>query len=365
MVNVRKIQLFIILLLGAKSVQAFQLARLLNKMNESARNIVATVSQQAAENGKSDFGQYPGVDGDQKGWDSMPTRSQDLQQMNQDPNRQDPNKVYFSDIIGIEHVLAEVSEIVDYLRFSDVYRRLGARMPRGILLEGPPGNGKTMIAKAIANEASCSFFQASGSSFIEMYVGTGAARIRQLFAQARAHPPSIVFIDEFDAVAGVDRSALTGGGGDQEYKQTVNQLLTELDGFSSSSSTIVIAATNNAGSLDPAVKRSGRFDRIIHVPLPDCAGRKKLLEHYLIKLPRLDSDIEDEMLAKIAKDSEGLCAADFKNMVNEIAILAVRERSDAVCARHLTAGAAKVIAQRKKPDIKGDFRDIFKKGNSK
>lgn len=362
MMNVRKIQLFSIFIFSAGHVQAFQLAQLLNRMNESARNIVMSAGQKSGDN-SAGFGQIQqgGEENGQKGWDAMPTRSPDLQHQQQ----QDPNKVFFSDIIGIEHVLAEVSEIVDYLRFSDAYRRLGARMPRGILLEGPPGNGKTMLAKAIANEARCGFFQASGSSFVEMYVGTGAARVRQLFAQARAYKPAIVFIDEFDAVAGFDRAALGNGGGDSEYKQTVNQLLTELDGFSSDSSIIVIAATNNAGSLDSAVKRSGRFDRIIHVPLPDEIGRKKLLGHYLAKLPLLDPNIDDAVFTKIAKDSEGLCAADFKNMVNEIAILAVRERSDIVGAKHVVAGAAKVIAQRKIPEMKSDFRDFLKKGNPK
>lgn len=360
--DARHIKLFIILMLSIGNVRAFQLINLLNKMNQSARNLVATGVNKAAEAASSsESTQGPQFSkesdgGGRGGWDAAPTRSPGQRQPSQDPSR-----VYFKDIIGIENVLVEVTEIVDYLRFSDVYRRLGARMPRGILLEGPPGNGKTMIAKAIANEANCTFVHASGSSFIEMYVGTGAARVRQLFAQARANKPAMIFIDEFDAVAGMDRSALNGGGGDQEYKQTINQLLTELDGFSSDDSIIVIAATNNAESLDSAVKRSGRFDRIIHVPLPDEVGRKKLLLHYLNKLPRLGEDIEDEVIDKIAKDSEGLCAADFKNMVNEMAILAVRERSDAVCARHINAGALKVIAQRKKPDSHRDFRDLFKK----
>jgi cell division protease FtsH len=280
------------------------------------------------------------------------------------PQQQGQGNVLFKDIVGIEHVKAEVVEIVDYLRFPEIYRRLGARMPRGILLEGPPGNGKTMLAKAIANEAQCSFIQASGSSFIEMYVGVGASRVRELFAQARARRPAILFIDEFDAVAGINRDALTGGGGDSEYKQTINQLLTELDGFTTDDSVMVIAATNNAESLDPAVKRSGRFDRIIHVPLPDKDGRKKLLRHYLEKLPLRANDITDEICEQIAKESEGLCAADFKNMVNEMAILAVRDRSEAVKAQHVMSGAAKVIMQRKKTMSKS-FKDFTHKDLNK
>ena len=346
-------------------LHAFQLFNLLNKMNDAARQLVVPI----ANNAKSQNASTPNTQDTDKsfprqqdggGWnDSQQTRSPNFSQ--QPPHN--PNLVYFKDIIGIEHVLFEVSEIVDYLRFSAVYRRLGARMPRGILLEGPPGNGKTMIAKAIANEACCSFIHATGSSFIEMYVGTGAARVRELFAQARAHKPSILFIDEFDAVAGMDRSKLTGGGGDQEYKQTINQLLTELDGFATDDSVIVIAATNNATSLDPAIKRSGRFDRLIHVPLPDETARGKLVRYYVQKLPRIDDTIAEELYDAIAKASEGLCAADFKNMVNEMAILAVRERSDAVSAQHVQAGAEKVISQRKPntTNSKGSFQDLFKK----
>lgn len=254
--------------------------------------------------------------------------------------------VYFKDIIGIESILKEATEVVDYLRDPFRYQKLGARMPRGILLEGPPGNGKTMIAKAIATEAHCKFIEASGSSFINKYIGTGAANVRQLFAQARSSRQAIIFIDEFDAVAGLDRGKIKDDGPGQEYKQTINQLLTELDGFASSESIIVIAATNNAASLDPAVKRSGRFDRIIHVPLPDESARKKLLLHYLSKLPKVGNDIEEAIINKIAKESDSLCAADFKNMVNEMAIFAVREGSEAVCMRHVVAGAVKVIKTR-------------------
>lgn len=363
-----RVALFIILLLGDGYVYSFQLFDLLNKMNKQARNLIlpkfrakpddVDVVQDVSHDGSSgrDF-QSNGNTNNFGGWDSSPKRSPVIPPQPQ----YDPNRVFFKDIVGIESVLVEVTEIVDYLKFSEGYRHLGARMPRGILLEGPPGNGKTMIAKAIATEASCNFVHASGSSFIEMYVGVGAARVRDLFAQARARRPSILFIDEFDAVAGVHRSALSGGGGDQEMKQTINQLLTELDGFSTDDSIIVIAATNDAQSLDPAVKRSGRFDRLIHVPLPDEAARKKLLRHYLEKLPRLGDDIEEDILATIANESEGLCAADFKNMVNEMAIFAVRDRSNAVYARYVIAGAEKVISQRKPSQFHGDFKNLFKK----
>jgi ATP-dependent Zn protease len=372
-VNRGRVAIFVIFLLGGSYVYSFQLFSLLNKMNQQARSFIlpqfndasqeVEVSQDYSSDNQKNNSQRNTPprrdDSNGGGWDTSQKRSPSGLPGQQPPN--DPSRVFFRDIVGIEAVLVEVTEIVDYLRYSEVYRRLGARMPRGILLEGPPGNGKTMIAKAIANEANCHFVHASGSSFIEMYVGVGAARVRELFAQARARRPAILFIDEFDAVAGVHRSALTGGGGDQEAKQTINQLLTELDGFSTDDSVIVIAATNDAQSLDPAVKRSGRFDRLIHVPLPDEAGRKKLLFHYLEKLPRLGDDITEELQASIAKESEGLCAADFKNMVNEMAIFAVRDRSDAVFAQHVMAGAWKVISQRKAPGTKGDFKDLFKK----
>lgn len=350
------------------------LAHMLNVMNRSAKEIVSSTIQNAKKNIPFQPGSYNKSDGFEfettspknnentgKGWENIPTRS--AAPSENDNQHHTPDRVTFKDIVGIEHVLVEVMEIVDYLKAPEIYRKLGARMPRGILLVGPPGNGKTMLAKAIANEANCSFIQTSGSSFIEMYVGTGAARVRQLFKDARAKRPAIIFLDEFDAVAGVDRSALNGSGGDQEYKQTINELLTQLDGFSSDDSIMVIAATNNPDSLDPAVKRSGRFDRIVHVPLPDEVGRKKLLLNYLYKLPRLGLDIEEALIDQIVKDSEGLCAADFKNMVNEMAITAVRERSDFVEAKHVKAGAEKVISQRKKTDPRLGLKDIF--GNKK
>lgn len=361
-----KIGFFLFIFCSHQDVYAFQLFNLLSKMNQEARNLIffrKKNKQQAIENGvdikdgasnNRDNQNYSGLAGSDPGLTRSP-------KMPQEGQNNDSVRVYFKDIVGIESVLVEVTEVVDYLRFSEIYKKLGARMPRGILLEGPPGNGKTMIAKAIANEANCSFIHASGSSFIEMYVGVGAARVRDLFAQARLRKPSIIFIDEFDAVAGVHRSALTGGGGDQEAKQTINQLLTELDGFSTDDSVIVIAATNDAQSLDPAVKRSGRFDRLIHVPLPDEPARKKLLSHYLGKLPRLGDDISEILPEKIAKETEGLCAADFKNMVNEMAIFAVRERSEAVFSRHVIAGAEKVITQRKGFIQKTSFHDIFRK----
>ncbi len=274
--------------------------------------------------------------------------------------KQGADAVYFKDIVGINKVLSEVVEVVDYLRNPEKYRLLGGKMPRGILLEGAPGCGKTMIAKAIATESNCYFEQVSASSFIEKYVGTGAARVREVFARARSNHPSILFIDEFDSIAGIDRSMLGGSGGGLEYKQTLNQLLTELDGFATDNSIIVIAATNNAASLDPAVKRSGRFDRLIHVPLPDDQARKELLSHYLKKLPRLGDDITEELYEHIVKESDGLCAADFQNMVNEMTIEAVREQSAQVCARHVKAGAEKVISQRTS-FMKNEFKNFLKK----
>lgn len=272
----------------------------------------------------------------------------------------DETTVLFKDIVGIDCVLAEVAEVADYLKSPEDFSRLGARMPRGILLEGPPGCGKTMIARAIANEARCNFEHISGSEFINKFVGVGASNVRELFKKAREKSPTILFIDEFDAIAGVDRSTLSGDGGSMEYKQTINQLLTELDGFKSGDSIIVIAATNDADSLDAAVKRSGRFDRLIHVPLPNEDARRKLLNNYLGKLPSLGSDVTDDLQVSIAQKTDGLCAADFKNMVNEMAIFAVREKSDAVYARHVRAGSEKVINQRLKSMTLKDFRTLYK-----
>jgi ATP-dependent Zn protease len=345
--------LLINLLANMNSAGALQIVDFLEGINRAALKVVYRALMEPSEDS---HGAYRNVGSDGKELQDFLKRSD----MGTSINDQSAAPALFKDIVGIDSVLAEVSEIVDYLKASDDYRRLGARMPRGILLEGPPGCGKTMIARAMANEANCNFVHASGSEFIEKYVGTGAARVRELFARARTNHPSIVFIDEFDAIAGVDRSTLSGDGGSMEYKQTINQLLTELDGFTVDDSIIVIAATNDAASLDPAVKRSGRFDRLIHVPLPDEVARKALLVNYLGKLPKLGADITDELKSTIAKDSAGLCAADFKNMVNEMAICAVREKSDAVYARHVCAGSEKVMKQRKSSS-KDDYRNLFKR----
>ncbi|MBM3886316.1 AAA family ATPase [Candidatus Dependentiae bacterium] len=354
MMRITKITLFICATFWCVALQAVQIIDLLEHMNESAYNIVFAAEKDNENDAieKRDAGKgerFWGGDFLQNEQHSSKTNKK----MHTDP-------VSFKDIVGIESALTEVVEIVNYLKEPRKYHQLGARMPCGILLEGPPGCGKTMIAKAIATEANCYFEQVSASSFIEKYVGVGAARVREFFARARRNKPAIIFIDEFDSIAGVDRSELTGGGGDQESKQTINELLNELDGFSTDHSVIVIAATNNAASLDAAVKRSGRFDRIIHVPLPDERVREVLLLHYLKKLPRLGDDITDQLLNKIAQDSEGLCAADFKNMANEMAIEAVRENSAAVFARHVCLGAEKVIRQRK-PSKQSDFAKFLKK----
>lgn len=346
-VNMKKLSFIIFLGFLVTPIQAFQLYRLLNQMNLNARQFAATTISHLVYGSKEAGDNKPGNRGDE------PARQpQDQEQ----EKKEELGVVYFKDIVGINKVLSEVVELVDYLKNLEKYRLLGSKMPRGILLEGAPGCGKTMIAKAIATEANCYFEQVSGSSFIE---GTGGVRVREAFARARSNKPSILFIDEFDSIACIDPSMLSGSGSGLEYKQTLNQLLTELDGFATDNSVIIIAVTNNAASLDPAVKRSGRFDRLIHVPLPDYQARKELLSHYLKKLPRLGDDITEEVYDHIVKESDGLCGADFQNMVNEMTIEAVREQSTQVCARHVKAGAEKVISQRTS-FMKNEFKSFLK-----
>ncbi len=228
-------------------------------------------------------------------------------------------KVTFKDVAGIDEVKEEVSEIVDFLKNPRKYQQLGGRIPKGVLLAGPPGTGKTLLAKAIAGEANVPFLSVSGSEFVEMFVGVGASRVRDLFEQAKRHAPCIVFIDEIDAVGRRRGAGFTGG--HDEREQTLNQLLVELDGFESSDGIIVIAATNRPDILDPALLRPGRFDRQIHVPLPDVKGRLEILKIHTRNKP-LAEDVDLEV---IARSTPGFSGADLANIVNEAALIAARK----------------------------------------
>ena len=228
-------------------------------------------------------------------------------------------KVTFKDVAGIDEVKEEVSEIVDFLKNPKKYQQLGGRIPKGVLLAGPPGTGKTLLAKAIAGEANVPFLSVSGSEFVEMFVGVGASRVRDLFDQAKKHAPCIVFIDEIDAV-GRKRGAGISGGHD-EREQTLNQLLVEMDGFESSDGIIVIAATNRPDILDPALLRPGRFDRQIFVPLPDVKGRLEILKIHTRNKPLAD-DVDLEV---IARSTPGFSGADLANIVNEAVLIAARK----------------------------------------
>ncbi len=228
------------------------------------------------------------------------------------------NKITFKDVAGIDEAKEEVKEIVDFLKDSKKFTRLGGRIPKGILLVGPPGTGKTLLAKAIAGEAGVPFYIISGSDFVEMFVGVGASRVRDLFIQAKKNSPCIIFVDELDAV-GRHRGAGLGGGHD-EREQTLNQLLVELDGFESNEGIIVMAATNRPDVLDPALLRPGRFDRQVIVPRPDVRGRQEILKVHVKNTP-LSEDID---LAVIARSTPGLTGADLRNLVNESALHAAR-----------------------------------------
>ena len=222
----------------------------------------------------------------------------------------------FADVAGIDEAVDEVREVVEFLRTPDKYRVLGGRIPKGVLLVGPPGTGKTLLAKAIAGEAGVAFFSLSGSDFVEMFVGVGAARVRDLFQQAQAKAPCIVFIDELDAL-GKTRSASVVGG-HEERDQTLNALLVEMDGFSSNSGVIVMAATNRPETLDQALLRPGRFDRNVLVDRPDVRGREAILKVHAQKV-KLDAAV---VLREIAAITSGFVGADLANLVNEAALLA-------------------------------------------
>lgn len=250
---------------------------------------------------------------------------------------EDKNQVTFEDVAGVDEAKEEVEELVEFLRDPSRFRKLGGRIPRGVLMTGSPGTGKTLLAKAIAGEAKVPFFTISGSDFVEMFVGVGASRVRDMFDQAKKHAPCIIFIDEIDAV-GRQRGAGLGGGHD-EREQTLNQLLVEMDGFDVGEGVIVIAATNRPDVLDPALLRPGRFDRQVAVPLPDIRGREAILKVHMKKVPLAD-DIDPEI---IARGTPGFSGADLANLINEAALFAARENKRVVDMEQFEKAKDKVL----------------------
>ncbi len=250
---------------------------------------------------------------------------------------EDKNHVTFDDVAGVDEAKEEVGELVEFLSEPARFQKLGGRIPRGVLMTGSPGTGKTLLAKAIAGEAKVPFFTISGSDFVEMFVGVGASRVRDMFEQAKKNAPCIIFIDEIDAV-GRQRGAGLGGGHD-EREQTLNQLLVEMDGFDANEGVIVIAATNRPDVLDPALLRPGRFDRQVHVPLPDIRGREAILKVHMRKVP-LDDDID---MSLIARGTPGFSGADLANLINEAALFAAREERKRVGMEQFEKAKDKVL----------------------
>ena len=250
---------------------------------------------------------------------------------------EDQTKVTFADVAGCDEAKEEVSELVEFLRDPSKFQKLGGKIPRGVLMVGPPGTGKTLLAKAIAGEAKVPFFSISGSDFVEMFVGVGASRVRDMFEQAKKHAPCIIFIDEIDAV-GRHRGAGLGGGHD-EREQTLNQLLVEMDGFEGGEGVIVIAATNRPDVLDPALLRPGRFDRQVVVGLPDVKGREQILKVHMRKVP-LANDVDP---MTIARGTPGFSGADLANLVNEAALFAARENAKDVRMEHFDKARDKIM----------------------
>lgn len=250
---------------------------------------------------------------------------------------EDQIKVTFADVAGCDEAKEEVEEMVDFLKDPSKYQKLGGKIPRGALMVGPPGTGKTLLARAIAGEAKVPFFSISGSDFVEMFVGVGASRVRDMFEQAKAHSPCIIFIDEIDAV-GRSRGAGMGGGND-EREQTLNQMLVEMDGFEGSEGVIVIAATNRADVLDPALLRPGRFDRQVTVGLPDVRGREQILKVHMRKVPLA----EDVRPSFIARGTPGFSGADLANLVNEAALFAARNNERLVTQSHFEKAKDKIL----------------------
>ena len=249
-------------------------------------------------------------------------------------------KTTFADVAGVDEAKDELKEIVSFLKDPKSYGRLGAHVPKGVLLVGPPGTGKTLLARAVAGEAGVAFFSISGSEFVEMFVGVGAARVRDLFEQARKQAPAIVFIDELDALGRARGSSFLGGGGHDEKEQTLNQLLSELDGFDTSVGVVLLAATNRPEILDPALLRAGRFDRQVLVDRPDKKGRVEILEVHLKKI-KLASGVP---VADIAALTPGFSGADLANLVNEAALLATRRSADSVALDDFNQAIERIVA---------------------
>ena len=249
------------------------------------------------------------------------------------------DRVTFADVAGIDEAKAELAEVVDFLREPEKYRRLGGRIPHGVLLSGEPGTGKTLLARAVAGEANAPFFSMSASEFVEAIVGVGAARVRDLFAKAKEAAPAIVFIDELDAIGGSRTSGSGFGGANDEREQTLNQILTEMDGFDSQTGVIVIGATNRPDVLDPALLRPGRFDRRVAVQPPDKTGREQILRVHVRGVP-LAPDVD---LGRIAATTPGMVGADLANLVNEAALLAARLGHDAVTAADFAASLERIV----------------------
>ena len=247
------------------------------------------------------------------------------------------SKITFKDVAGVEEAKEELQEVVEFLKNPHKFTRLGARIPKGILLVGPPGTGKTLLAKAVAGEAGVPFFSISGSDFVEMFVGVGAARVRDLFAQAKAHAPCIIFIDEIDAVGRMRGAGL--GGGHDEREQTLNQLLVEMDGFDTAEGIVVLASTNRPDILDPALLRPGRFDRHIYVPPPDVNGREAILKIYAKKV-KLAPNVD---LRVIAKSTPGFTGANLENLMNEAALIAAKKGKELVDMEDLEEAKDKIL----------------------
>ena len=275
------------------------------------------------------------------------SQNQQQMQIRQDQGRQQFTKSKFSlqshrtatfdDVAGAEEEKEELKEIVEYLRDPEKFTRLGARVPKGVLMVGPPGTGKTLLARAVAGEAGVPFFSVSGSEFVEMYVGVGAARVRDLFAQAKANAPAIVFIDEIDALARKRATDLYTG--NEERETTLNQLLVEMDGFTTEENIILIGATNRADVLDPALMRPGRFDRQVHVGYPDIKAREAILKVHIKEKP-LANEVD---LSEVAKNTTGFTGADLENLLNEAALLAAKRNKNAIGNDELKEAAVKVM----------------------
>ena len=267
---------------------------------------------------------------------------------------EDQNKVTFADVAGVEEAKEEVEELVEFLKDPAKFQKLGGKIPKGVLMVGSPGTGKTLLARAIAGEAKVPFFTISGSDFVEMFVGVGASRVRDMFAQATKHAPCIIFIDEIDAV-GRHRGAGVGGGHD-EREQTLNQLLVEMDGFEGHEGTIVIAATNRPDVLDPALLRPGRFDRQVVVPLPDIRGREQILKVHMRKVPTAD----DVVPSIIARGTPGFSGADLANLVNEAALFSARANNSKVSMAEFEKAKDKIMmgAERKSMVMSEDEKKL-------